>query len=54
MPRPPAIAGATWRSMILPTATMMKVTTNMMDYQAATGLYTKSIKILKTALGRQA
>ena len=33
---------------------MMKVTTNMMDYQAATGLYTKSIKILKTALGRQA
>ncbi len=33
---------------------MMKVTTNMMDYQAATGLYQKSIKILKTALGRQA
>lgn len=33
---------------------MMKVTTNMMDYQAATGLYTKSIKLLKTALGRQA
>jgi flagellar basal-body rod protein FlgB len=33
---------------------MMKVTTNMMDYQAATGLYTKSIAILKTALGRQA
>jgi flagellar basal-body rod protein FlgB len=33
---------------------MMKVTTNMMDYQAATGLYTKSISILKTALGRQA
>ena len=33
---------------------MMKVTTNLMDYQAATGLYTKSIKILKTALGRQA
>lgn len=32
---------------------MMKVTTNMMDYQAATGLYQKSIKILKTALGRQ-
>ena len=33
---------------------MMKVTTNMMDYQAATGLYTKSISILRTALGRQA
>ena len=32
---------------------MMKVTTNMMDYQAATGLYQKSIKVLKTALGRQ-
>ncbi|KRA45578.1 flagellar basal body rod protein FlgB [Devosia sp. Root635] len=33
---------------------MMKVTTNLMDYQAATSLYQKSIKILKTALGRQA
>jgi flagellar basal-body rod protein FlgB len=33
---------------------MMKVTTNMMDYQAVTGLYTKSIKILKTALGKSA
>ena len=33
---------------------MMKVTTNMMDYQAATSLYQKSIKILKTAMGRQA
>ena len=32
---------------------MMKVTANMMDYQAATTLYTKSIKVLKTALGRQ-
>jgi len=32
---------------------MMKVTTNLMDYQAATGLYQKSIKLLKTALGRQ-
>tara|TARA_R110002124_G_scaffold63350_49_gene173695 strand:- start:4345 stop:4749 length:405 start_codon:yes stop_codon:yes gene_type:complete len=31
---------------------MMKVTTNMMDYQAATGLYQKSVKILRTALGR--
>jgi flagellar basal-body rod protein FlgB len=33
---------------------MMKVTTNMMDFQAATSLYQKSIKILKTAMGRQA
>lgn len=33
---------------------MMKVTTNLMDYQAATSLYQKSIKILRTALGRQA
>ena len=31
---------------------MMKVTTNMMDYQVATGLYQKSIKILRTALGK--
>ncbi len=33
---------------------MMKVTNNLMDYQAATSLYQKSVKILKTALGRQA
>jgi flagellar basal-body rod protein FlgB len=33
---------------------MMKVTTNMMDYQAATTLYQKSVRILRTALGRQA
>jgi flagellar basal-body rod protein FlgB len=33
---------------------MMKVTTNMMDFQAATTLYQKSIKILKTAMGRSA
>ena len=33
---------------------MMKVTANMMDYQAATSLYQKSIKILRTALGKQA
>lgn len=33
---------------------MMKVTTNLMDYQAATSIYQKSIKLLKTALGRQA
>lgn len=32
---------------------MMKVTTNLMDYQAATTLYQKSMKILRTALGRQ-
>ena len=32
---------------------MMKVTTNLMDFQAATSLYQKSIKILKTAMGRQ-
>lgn len=31
---------------------MMKVTTNMMDYQAATSLYQKSITILRTAMGR--
>ncbi|MDB5527834.1 MAG: flgB [Devosia sp.] len=33
---------------------MMKVSTNLMDYQAATSLYQKSIKILRTAMGRQA
>jgi len=32
---------------------MMKVTTNQMDYQAVTALYTRSIKLIKTALGRQ-
>jgi flagellar basal-body rod protein FlgB len=31
---------------------MMKVTTNMMDYQAATSLYQKSIRILRVALGK--
>lgn len=31
---------------------MMKVTTNMMDYQAATTLYQKSIRILRVALGK--
>lgn len=31
---------------------MMKVTTNMTDYQAATSVYEKSMKILKTAMGR--
>ena len=33
---------------------MMKVSTNLMDYQAATSIYQKSIRILKTAMGRQA
>ncbi|GHA14577.1 flagellar biosynthesis protein FlgB [Devosia pacifica] len=33
---------------------MMKVTSNLMDYQAATSLYQKSVRILKNALGRQA
>ncbi|MFD2646552.1 flagellar basal body rod protein FlgB [Devosia albogilva] len=33
---------------------MMKVTTNLMEYQAATTLYQKSIKIIRTALGKQA
>ncbi len=33
---------------------MMKVTTNQMDYQAATTLYTRSMRLLKIALGKQA
>lgn len=33
---------------------MMKVTTNMMDYQAATTLYQKSIRILRVAMGKNA
>ncbi|MFD1251566.1 MULTISPECIES: flagellar basal body rod protein FlgB [Devosia] len=33
---------------------MMKVTTNMMDYQAATSIYQKSIRILRVALGKNA
>src|SRR5690606_8686470 len=33
---------------------MMKVTTNQMDYQAATTLYSRSMRILKIALGKQA
>ena len=32
---------------------MMKVSSNDMDYQAVTALYTRSIRILKVALGRQ-
>ncbi|RYE88432.1 MAG: flagellar basal-body rod protein FlgB [Hyphomicrobiales bacterium] len=31
---------------------MMKVTTNQMDYQAVTALYSRSIRMIKTALGR--
>ncbi len=33
---------------------MMKVTSNQMDYQAITALYTHSIKLIKTALGKSA
>jgi flagellar basal-body rod protein FlgB len=33
---------------------MMKVTTNMMDFQAATTLYQKSIRILRVAMGKNA
>ncbi len=33
---------------------MMKVAGNQMDYQTITSLYTRSLKILKTALGKQA
>jgi flagellar basal-body rod protein FlgB len=32
---------------------MMKVSTNQMDYQAVTAIYSRSIRIIKTALGRQ-
>jgi flagellar basal-body rod protein FlgB len=31
---------------------MMKVAANQMDYQAATAIYTRSLKLLKTALGK--
>jgi flagellar basal-body rod protein FlgB len=31
---------------------MMKVTTNQMDYQAATTLYTRSMRLMKIALGK--
>jgi flagellar basal-body rod protein FlgB len=33
---------------------MMKVAGNQMDYMAVTSLYSRSIKILKTAIGRSA
>jgi flagellar basal-body rod protein FlgB len=32
---------------------MMKVASNQMDFQAATALYTRSINLLKTALGKR-
>jgi flagellar basal-body rod protein FlgB len=32
---------------------MMKVAGNQMDYQAITALYTRSLKLIKTALGKQ-
>jgi flagellar basal-body rod protein FlgB len=32
---------------------MMKVSANQMEYQAATALYTRSLGLLKTALGRR-
>lgn len=32
---------------------MMKVANNQMDYQAATALYTRSLGLIKTALGRR-
>ena len=31
---------------------MMKVTSNQLDYQAVTTLYARSIKLIRTALGR--
>ena len=33
---------------------MMKVTANQMDYQTITTLYTRSLKLIRTALGRSA
>lgn len=32
---------------------MLKVATNQMDYQAATSLYTRSLGLLKTAMGKR-
>jgi flagellar basal-body rod protein FlgB len=31
---------------------MMKVTANQLDYEAATSLYTKSLGLLRTAIGQ--
>lgn len=33
---------------------MMKVASNQLEYQSITALYTRSVKLIKTALGRQA
>jgi flagellar basal-body rod protein FlgB len=33
---------------------MMKVTSNELDYQTVTTLYTRSLRLIRTALGRQA
>lgn len=33
---------------------MMKVASNQLDYQTVTAVYTRSLRILKSALGRQA
>ena len=33
---------------------MMKVTSNQLDYQTITAVYTRSLRIIKSALGRQA
>lgn len=32
---------------------MMKVTANQIDYQAVTTIYTRSLKLIRTALGKQ-
>jgi flagellar basal-body rod protein FlgB len=32
---------------------MMKVSANQMDYAAATSLYTRSLGLLKTAIGKR-
>jgi flagellar basal-body rod protein FlgB len=32
---------------------MMKIAGNQMDYQAATALYTRSLNLLKTAVGKR-
>lgn len=32
---------------------MMKVTANQMDYQAVTSIYTRSLRLIRTALGKQ-
>ena len=33
---------------------MMKVAANQLDYQSITAVYTRSVKLIKTALGKQA